>query len=162
MLISDTGGGHRASAMAIKGAIEHLYGNKYEIKWVAALLSLLVPGPMSSSFHIQSPTLQQSLPALRSLWHSGTSLRGVPRSHSMYSHHNCSIVDLWSAHTPWPHNQLPKTYSTLVKYPILWRITYGVTAPKIVHVPQMRVVRAMIGNAVAKVPKFPWSSLTLV
>lgn len=92
MLISDTGGGHRASALAVKGAIEHLYGDKFEI----------------------------------------------------------SIVDLWSNYTPWPHNQLPKTYSTMVKYPILWRAAYGMTSPKLIHVPQLRIVRAMVGHTVAK------------
>lgn len=93
MLISDTGGGHRASAMALKGAIEHMYGpSKYEI----------------------------------------------------------TIVDIWSKHTPWPHNQFPKSYNTMVKYPILWRLTYGITAPKIVHVPQMRLIKQMIGGSVSR------------
>jgi len=31
MIISDTGGGHRASAMAVKGAIEHLHGPRFQI-----------------------------------------------------------------------------------------------------------------------------------
>ena len=93
MIISDTGGGHRASAGAVKGAIEQLFGiSKFDI----------------------------------------------------------TIVDLWKKHTPWPHNQFPDTYSFLVQYPILWRLTYLLTAPKAVHVPQLRLVKAMVGRQVGK------------
>jgi len=43
------------------------------------------------------------------------------------------ITDLWSEHTPWPFNQIPKSYSFLVKHGPLWRMTYYGTAPRLVH-----------------------------
>eukprot|EP00250_Pteridium_aquilinum_P012958 c21046_g2_i1 orf=1-588(-) len=52
ILMSDTGGGHRASAEAIKAAFGLEYGDKYQV----------------------------------------------------------SVTDLWTDHTPWPFNQLPKSY----------------------------------------------------
>ena len=45
------------------------------------------------------------------------------------------IVDLWSDHTFYPFNQIPRSYSFAVAHPYLWRITYGVTNPRVVHVP---------------------------
>lgn len=44
-----------------------------------------------------------------------------------------SITDLWSDHTPWPFNQLPKSYNFLVKHGTLWRMTYYATAPRVIH-----------------------------
>ncbi|RHN39728.1 putative monogalactosyldiacylglycerol synthase [Medicago truncatula] len=73
ILMSDTGGGHRASAEAIKAAFYQEYGDDYQV----------------------------------------------------------FITDLWSEHTPWPFNQIPKSYSFLVKHGPLWRMTYYGTAPRL-------------------------------
>lgn len=43
------------------------------------------------------------------------------------------ITDLWTEHTPWPFNQLPRSYNFLVKHGSLWRMTYYATAPRLVH-----------------------------
>lgn len=43
------------------------------------------------------------------------------------------ICDLWTEHTPWPFNQLPKSYSFLVKHSSLWRMTYYASAPRVIH-----------------------------
>lgn len=43
------------------------------------------------------------------------------------------VTDLWSEHTPWPFNQLPRSYSFLVKHGPLWKMTYYGTAPRLVH-----------------------------
>ncbi|XP_027774848.1 probable monogalactosyldiacylglycerol synthase, chloroplastic isoform X3 [Solanum pennellii] len=75
ILMSDTGGGHRASAEAIRAAFNEEYGDKYQV----------------------------------------------------------FITDLWTEHTPWPFNQLPRSYNFLVKHGSLWRMTYYATAPRLVH-----------------------------
>lgn len=92
ILMSDTGGGHRASAQALKAAFEKLYGKKYEI----------------------------------------------------------DIVDLWMDHTPWPHNQAPKSYSFMVSNPFLWWAAYVTTQPRCVHRTFARITAAHVGPAVSR------------
>ncbi|XP_061368080.1 probable monogalactosyldiacylglycerol synthase, chloroplastic isoform X3 [Gastrolobium bilobum] len=75
ILMSDTGGGHRASAEAIKAAFYEEFGDDYQV----------------------------------------------------------FVTDLWADHTPWPFNQLPRSYSFLVKHGPLWKMTYYGTAPRVVH-----------------------------
>lgn len=88
--MSNTGGGHKASAEAIKAAFEERYGDKYEI----------------------------------------------------------FIVDLWKEHTPPPFNRMPDSYSFLVKNAFLWRFTYEVTNPKLIHVPYLSCVGMFIRGSV--------------
>ncbi|PQQ20995.1 monogalactosyldiacylglycerol synthase chloroplastic isoform X1 [Prunus yedoensis var. nudiflora] len=73
ILMSDTGGGHRASAEAIKAAFNEEFGDEYQV----------------------------------------------------------FVTDLWSDHTPWPFNQLPRSYNFLVKHGPLWKMTYYGTAPRL-------------------------------
>ncbi|KAI3473008.1 hypothetical protein Pfo_030091 [Paulownia fortunei] len=73
ILMSDTGGGHRASAEAIKAAFSEEFGDDYQV----------------------------------------------------------FITDLWTDHTPWPFNQLPKSYNFLVKHGTLWKMTYYASAPRV-------------------------------
>ncbi|XP_034917596.1 monogalactosyldiacylglycerol synthase, chloroplastic isoform X2 [Populus alba] len=75
ILMSDTGGGHRASAEAIRAAFNEEFGDDYQV----------------------------------------------------------FITDLWSEHTPWPFNQLPRSYNFLVKHEALWKMTYYGTAPRVIH-----------------------------
>lgn len=75
ILMSDTGGGHRASAEAIRAAFSEEFGDEYQV----------------------------------------------------------FVTDLWSDHTPWPFNQLPRSYNFLVKHGPLWKMTYYGTAPRLVH-----------------------------
>ncbi|XP_061966414.1 monogalactosyldiacylglycerol synthase, chloroplastic-like isoform X2 [Populus nigra] len=75
ILMSDTGGGHRASAEAIKSAFNEEFGDDYQV----------------------------------------------------------FVTDLWSEHTPWPFNQLPKSYNFLVKHGALWKMTYYGSAPRVIH-----------------------------
>jgi 1,2-diacylglycerol 3-beta-galactosyltransferase len=86
ILMSDTGGGHRASAQALQSAFQHLYGDEYQI----------------------------------------------------------SIVDLWAEHTPWPYNGMPTQYSFLVKYPVLWRASFHMMAPKFIHEPTLTFTSVMV------------------
>eukprot|EP00192_Tetraselmis_astigmatica_P024497 CAMPEP_0117697956 /NCGR_PEP_ID=MMETSP0804-20121206/29512_1 /TAXON_ID=1074897 /ORGANISM="Tetraselmis astigmatica, Strain CCMP880" /LENGTH=490 /DNA_ID=CAMNT_0005512255 /DNA_START=222 /DNA_END=1694 /DNA_ORIENTATION=+ len=77
ILMSDTGGGHRASAQALKAGFQQTYGKKFDVE----------------------------------------------------------IVDIWTKHTGWPINQIPKSYSFLVKNAWMWRLGFHLTNPRIVHVP---------------------------
>lgn len=92
ILMSDTGGGHRASAEALRAGFQQLYGDKYKI----------------------------------------------------------DVVDLWSAHTPWPFNQLPKSYSFMVKYPFIWRANFMTTQPRIVHVPLATMAASIVASKVSE------------
>lgn len=92
ILMSDTGGGHRASAEAIKAAFNQEFGDEYQV----------------------------------------------------------FVTDLWTDHTPWPFNQLPRSYNFLVKHGALWKMTYYGTAPRLVHQPHFAATAAFIAREVAK------------
>eukprot|EP00249_Psilotum_nudum_P020050 c27537_g1_i1 orf=3-1175(-) len=92
ILMSDTGGGHRASAEAIKATFELEYGDQYKV----------------------------------------------------------IITDLWSEHTPWPFNQLPKSYSFLVKHGTLWKAAFHVSAPRIVHQSHFAMTSPFIARKVIR------------
>ncbi|CAN1341799.1 hypothetical protein LINPERPRIM_LOCUS39289 [Linum perenne] len=91
ILMSDTGGGHRASAEAIKAAFNDQFGDEYQV----------------------------------------------------------FIIDLWSEHTPWPFNQLPRSYNFLVKHKTLWKMTYYGTAPQIIHQSNFRASAVFIARQAA-------------
>lgn len=92
ILMSDTGGGHRASAEAIKAAFNEEFGDEYQV----------------------------------------------------------FVTDLWTDHTPWPFNQLPRSYSFLVKHGPLWKMTYYASAPRVVHQSNFAATSAFIAREVAK------------
>ncbi|KAH6836274.1 monogalactosyl diacylglycerol synthase 1 [Perilla frutescens var. hirtella] len=92
ILMSDTGGGHRASAEAIKAAFAEEYGDDYQV----------------------------------------------------------SITDLWTEHTPWPFNQLPRSYNFLVKHGTLWKMTYYASAPRVIHRTNFAATSTFIAREVAK------------
>ncbi|XP_015884255.3 monogalactosyldiacylglycerol synthase, chloroplastic isoform X2 [Ziziphus jujuba] len=92
ILMSDTGGGHRASAEAIKAAFNEEFGDEYQV----------------------------------------------------------FVTDLWSDHTPWPFNQLPRSYNFLVKHGPLWKMTYYGTAPRVVHQSNFAATSTFIAREVAK------------
>jgi hypothetical protein len=37
------------------------------------------------------------------------------------------VVDIWTHYTPYPFNQLPKSYSFMVKHGFLWRFGFNTT-----------------------------------
>ncbi|KAG6649750.1 monogalactosyldiacylglycerol synthase, chloroplastic-like isoform X2 [Carya illinoinensis] len=92
ILMSDTGGGHRASAEAIKAAFHEEFGDEYQV----------------------------------------------------------FITDLWTDHTPWPFNQLPRSYNFLVKHGTLWKMTYYASAPRVVHQSNFAATSTFIAREVAK------------
>lgn len=61
------------------------------------------------------------------------------------------MVDLWSDHSPWPHNTVPQSYSFLVKYPWLWWLSYTLTQPRFVHRTISLVTGWQVGHRVAMV-----------
>jgi len=61
-----------------------------------------------------------------------------------------SVVDAWKDHTPFPFNQMPKSYSFLVKHESLWRMAFHATKPRFVHQPQMAATSAFVAREVAK------------
>ncbi|XP_048228053.1 probable monogalactosyldiacylglycerol synthase, chloroplastic isoform X2 [Ricinus communis] len=60
------------------------------------------------------------------------------------------ITDLWSEHTPWPFNQLPRSYNFLVKHGPLWKMTYYGTAPRLIHQSNFAATSTFIAREVAK------------
>ncbi|XP_072990549.1 monogalactosyldiacylglycerol synthase, chloroplastic [Typha latifolia] len=92
ILMSDTGGGHRASAEALKAAFNQEFGDEYQV----------------------------------------------------------FVTDLWTDHTPWPFNQLPRSYNFLVKHGPLWKMTYYGSAPRLVHQPHFAATSTFIAREVAK------------
>ncbi|KAL4650684.1 hypothetical protein ACB092_01G106000 [Castanea dentata] len=92
ILMSDTGGGHRASAEAIKAAFHEQFGDEYQV----------------------------------------------------------FVTDLWTDHTPWPFNQLPRSYNFLVKHGTLWKMTYYASAPRVVHQSNFAATSTFIAREVAK------------
>lgn len=91
VLMSDTGGGHRASAEALQAGFEQLYGDDFQVDY----------------------------------------------------------VDVWTDHTPYPFNQLPKTYSFMVRNSLMWRIGYYGQQPRFIHVPTQTVSSLFVSKQVA-------------
>ncbi|PPD87164.1 hypothetical protein GOBAR_DD15869 [Gossypium barbadense] len=105
ILMSDTGGGHRASAEAIRAAFNEEFGDEYQLTF---------------ALYVKSSILQ------------------------------VFVTDLWSDHTPWPFNQLPKSYNFLVKHGSLWRLTYYGTAPRVIYQSNFAATSTFIAREVAK------------
>ncbi|XP_076901305.1 monogalactosyldiacylglycerol synthase, chloroplastic-like isoform X2 [Bidens hawaiensis] len=61
-----------------------------------------------------------------------------------------SVTDLWTDHTPWPFNQLPRSYNFLVKHGSLWRMTYYASAPRVVHQSNFAATSTFIAREVAR------------
>jgi len=56
------------------------------------------------------------------------------------------VTDLWTDHTPWPFNQLPRSYNFLVKHGALWKMTYYGSVPRLVHQPHFAATSAFIAR----------------
>jgi hypothetical protein len=57
-------------------------------------------------------------------------------------------VDIWSHHTPYPFNQLPKTYSFMVRNSLIWRVGYYGQQPRFIHVPTQTVSSLFVSRQV--------------
>ncbi|KAK9829489.1 hypothetical protein WJX72_006170 [[Myrmecia] bisecta] len=91
ILMSDTGGGHRASAQALQAGFAELYGDEYQI----------------------------------------------------------DMVDLWTDHTMWPFNQMPRSYSFAVKNHLIWRCSYYSQQPRLVHRSTQRAVGCLVARQIS-------------
>jgi hypothetical protein len=56
------------------------------------------------------------------------------------------VVDMWTEHTPYPFNQLPKSYNSMVANPWSWRFGYTLTQPRFVHVPMQRAAGLVVAR----------------
>ena len=93
ILMTDSGGGHRASAEALKMAFHERYGDQFQV----------------------------------------------------------DIVDLWMDHTPWPLNQVPKTYRFIVNdAPWLWKFFYEMGEKPKTTEQAMKAVYRWIHGTIAK------------
>jgi hypothetical protein len=59
-------------------------------------------------------------------------------------------VDIWTNHTPYPFNQLPKTYSFMVRNSLIWRIGYYGQQPRFIHVPTQTVSSLFVSKQVGQ------------
>ena len=59
-------------------------------------------------------------------------------------------VDIWSDHTPYPFNQLPKTYSFMVRNSLIWRVGYYGQQPRFIHVPTQTVSSLFVSRQVGE------------
>jgi 1,2-diacylglycerol 3-beta-galactosyltransferase len=93
ILMSDTGGGHRASAQALAAGFAERYGDRFDVQ----------------------------------------------------------MVDLWSNYTPWPINQVPKSYRALVTdYLWLWKAAWRTGEQTVVTEPGMRLVGRLVRRAIRR------------
>ena len=93
ILMSDTGGGHRASAQALAAAFAERYGDR---------------------FHVQ-------------------------------------VIDLWRHYTPWPVNQVPKSYRALVTDALwLWKLAWRAGERDWLTEPGLRLVGRLVHRAMRR------------
>jgi len=93
ILMSDTGGGHRASAQALAAGFAERYGDRFDVQ----------------------------------------------------------MVDLWTDYTPWPINQVPKSYRALVTdYLWLWKIAWRTGEQNVVTKPGLRLVGRLVRRAIRR------------
>lgn len=59
-------------------------------------------------------------------------------------------MDIWTNHTPYPFNQLPKTYSFMVRNSLIWRIGYYGQQPRFIHVPTQTVSSLFVSRQVGE------------
>lgn len=93
ILMSDTGGGHRASAQALAAAFSERYGDGFDVQ----------------------------------------------------------IIDLWKDYTPWPVNQIPKSYRALVTDALwVWKLAWRASEKDWLTEPGLRLVGRLTRRAVGR------------
>ena len=66
---------------------------------------------------------------------------------------NCrqvDYVDIWTNHTPYPFNQLPRTYSFMVRNSLIWRVGYYGQQPRFIHVPTQTISSLFVSRQVGE------------
>ncbi|MGB5050656.1 MAG: hypothetical protein WBO46_17045, partial [Caldilineaceae bacterium] len=93
ILMSDTGGGHRASAEALAAGFGERFGERFDVH----------------------------------------------------------VIDLWSHYTPWPVNQVPKSYRTLVTDALwLWKLAWRASERDWLTEPGLRLVGRLVRRAMRR------------
>ena len=93
ILMSDTGGGHRASAQALAAAFAERYGDRFDVQ----------------------------------------------------------VIDLWRHYTPWPVNQIPKSYRALVTDALwLWKLAWRASERDWLTEPGLRLVGLLVRRAMRR------------
>ena len=59
-------------------------------------------------------------------------------------------VDIWTNHTPYPFNQLPRTYSFMVRNSLIWRVGYYGQQPRFIHVPTQTISSLFVSRQVGE------------
>lgn len=59
-------------------------------------------------------------------------------------------MDIWTNHTPYPFNQLPKTYSFMVRNSLIWRVGYYGQQPRFIHVPTQTMSSLFVSRQVGE------------
>lgn len=115
--MSDTGGGHRASAQAIKAGFEIMYGKDYEVEIVDIWTK-------HTAWPINQVPKARAIPC--------TFLQRAQAN----GHLSCAVVviALGTQATP-DFCYFPQSYSFLVRNAWMWRLGFHMTNPRIVHVP---------------------------
>ncbi|TVU09593.1 hypothetical protein EJB05_43077, partial [Eragrostis curvula] len=144
ILMSDTGGGHRASAEAIKAAFMQEFGDDYQVRFRCPVCAF--------ALRINTNRMLVQLVIWLHIVRFDVEYGLLPsrRRTRMFLLLSVFVTDLWTDHTPWPFNQLPRSYSFLVKHGPLWKMTYYGTAPRVVHQPHFAATSTFIAREVAK------------
>jgi 1,2-diacylglycerol 3-beta-galactosyltransferase len=104
ILMSDTGGGHRASAEALRDAFLIEFGDAYQVCW---------PRPM--------PFIQYFRSNFFLLAEFSLQLAQV------------FVRDLGKEYGGWPLNDMERSYKFMIRHLRLWKVTFHGTSPRWVH-----------------------------
>ena len=168
ILMSDTGGGHRASAQALQVSPDQLFRTAPPcLTWCPAV-------PAHGRMYTLVASRRYHTVCLARLQAGFKELFG--------DRFVVDVVDLATQHSPYPFNQASKSYNTMVsqhvsrtdqcsarpslcgrhrsqsynllrqqvKYPFLWRLGYTFTQPRIVHVPVQHVMGLIMGRQISE------------
>jgi len=117
ILMSDTGGGHRASAEAIKDAFRIEFGDEYRVRSL-----------QNFKFHCSKYFRIEIIRHLVS-WNLSTG------THDFVIICACQVFvqDLCKDHAGWPLNNMESSYKFMVKHVQLWKVAFHSTSPRWVH-----------------------------
>jgi hypothetical protein len=156
-MMSNTGGGHKASAEALQQAFREEFGTKYKVGGEGLGARTSVGRRGRGGYHWRAgrarvgpaACARARLGRARSRGHPSSTPLAHPAAACLLIHHprppnQIIIVDMWKEHTPVPFNSLCDSYSFLVRHSVLWRVTYGVMQPRAIHAPYFSAVQAFV------------------
>ncbi|THG08109.1 hypothetical protein TEA_021300 [Camellia sinensis var. sinensis] len=120
ILMSDTGGGHRASAEAIRDAFRLEFGDEYRYASTTLMLEcsnrrfcgyvefLLRSFMIKLEFGDEYEAIE-----LKLFW--------------------VVVKDVWKEYTGWPLNDMERSYKFMIKHVQLWKVAFHSTSPRWIH-----------------------------